>query len=127
MGYSCTAKASFTEEGVSHFIAIEFPALKSSNAMPDGGFYERGREQDDGSITGTVWRLLNAKEKRQWAHLPDVDERVHKRGSYRIDPEGKIVRWPGLNPLLKAKAEAYGAKKYKEAYPNDAIYFSAAS
>lgn len=53
MGYSCTAKASFTAEGVRNEIDS-----KTSNAMPDGGFWEIGREQSDGSITGTVWRLL---------------------------------------------------------------------
>ena len=111
MGYSCTAKASLTEEGVRRAINA-----KSSNAMPDGGFYEIGRERADGSITGIVWRPLNASERARWAHLGDANERVAKRGSFKIDANGKIVRWPGLPKSVKSAAEKFSAATYGEQF-----------
>lgn len=112
MGYSCTARASFTERGVDKFAGDG----KTSNGLASGGFYERGREQADGAITGTVWRPLNAAEKVKYAHLSDVENRVAKAGSFKIGGDGKIVRFPGLSKEQKKQAEEYGAKLYDETF-----------
>lgn len=113
MGYSCTVRASLVNDAVRQLVGA-----KTSNAMPDGGFYEIGREQPDGAITGIVWRLLNDSEKQHWAHLSNINERVTKRGSFKISADGKIVRWPGLSKDFRAKAEQIGAKLYQEKYGN---------
>jgi len=100
MGYSCTAAASFTMDAIGKLIGKEV-----SNAMPDGGFYERGREQIDGAMTGTVW-----------AGIPGDPNHCRKRGSFRINPDGKVARFPGLKRDMLAKAEQMGEKEYKRIY-----------
>ena len=57
MGYSSTAAASYTLEKLGELFRGEARAngieqWDSSNILPDGGFWEIGRENDDGSITG---------------------------------------------------------------------------
>ena len=86
------------------------------NGTPDGCFFEIGREQDDGSITGTVWRHLNAKEKAHWQSLDRLDERVTRRGSFKIDAKGHVVRFPGISKDIRKLAEEHGAKRYEELY-----------
>ena len=100
MGYSCTAAASFTMDAIGKLIGGI-----ASNAMPDGGFYERGREQPDGAMTGTVW-----------ASIAGDPNHCRKRGGFRINPDGKVARFPGLNRGLLTKAERMGAKEYKRIY-----------
>lgn len=100
MGYSSTAKASYTLDAIGKLIAA-----KTSNGMPDGGFYEVGREQADGAITGTVYRT--------WPALP---LRCERRGSFRIEPDGAVKRFPGLPAALLRKAEQMGAATYKANY-----------
>ena len=98
MGYSCSAAASLTMTAIGELIGGE-----SSNGMPDGGFYERGREQPDGAMTGSVY-------------VPVGTNGCRKRGSFRINADGKVTRFPGLTRVLLAKAEAMGAKEYKRIY-----------
>lgn len=103
MGWSCTRAANMTLDAIQQAIGAT-----SSNGMPDGGFYEIGRENEDGAITGTVWRLLNANERLKYAHLPNVETRVLKRGSFRIDSNGKVRRFHGLDTKLLRAAETRG-------------------
>lgn len=98
MGYSYTAKAGYTLDAISALVR-ETTSYTASNAMPDGGFYETGRERPDGAITGTVYS-------------PCGNDRVMARGSFRIDPDGRIRRFPGLGKALKARAEAKGNMSY---------------
>lgn len=109
MGYSYAAKAGYALDKLSELIASPM-----SNGMPDGGFYEHGRENDDGAITGTVWRKLNAAERGHYAHLSDVADRVVRRGSFRINPDGTIKRFPGLPSSMLREAERLGAALYVE-------------
>jgi hypothetical protein len=126
MGYSCTAKAALVRDAIQVLVDDAFyPSKKGpSNRTIDGGFWETGRERADGAITGTVWRKLNAAEKIKYASLDNLDARVTRRGSFKIDPEGKIVRFPGLPRDLKAAAEARGAKRYDELYVNPKPVFN---
>lgn len=111
MGYSCTAIASFTLDGVK-----ELSNSDTSNAMPGGGFWEIGKEQRDGSITGSVWRPLNAEERARWAHLPSLDTRVIRAGSFKISAQGKILRFPGLTKAQRQSAEQYGTRRNQEVF-----------
>lgn len=82
MGWSCSKAAMDTLEYVSDLLRPE--GEKGSNSTKDG-FWETSRvEHLDGAITGTVWKLL-----------PD-GEHCRKAGSFRINGNGQIVRWPGL-------------------------------
>jgi hypothetical protein len=95
MGYSCAAKASYTRDAI-----IELIAVRISNGMPDGGFFETGREQADGAITGTVWK-------------PTGDGHVTKRGGFRIEADGRVSRFPGLPATLLRTAETIGETQFK--------------
>lgn len=101
MGYSCTAKAAYVRDAISELISKTYPEVKSSNGMPDGGFWEVGRENYDGAITGTVWK--------PW---PEDPTRVVRRGGFKIDADGKVVRFPGLPRKILALAEKEGDATY---------------
>ena len=83
MGYSCSARASFTLDAVRLF--SEFDDSSENWKY----FLERGRENVDGSITGIVYEITGPKdEKGSWP--------ICKKGSFKIDANGEIVRFPGL-------------------------------
>jgi hypothetical protein len=118
MGYSCTAAANYTLDAIGELIGSP-----SSNGMPNGdGFFEIGRENADGAITGTVWRKLNAAERARFAHLDALDDRVQRRGSFRIDESGKVRRFPGLPATLLRQAEAKGAMTYARHHGLDNLH-----
>lgn len=104
MGYSCTARASFTLQAIEE----RFRAGEASNVLTtDGGktvyFSERGRENSDGAVTGTVF--LN---------LPD--NMARRAGSYRIEPDGKITRFKGVPKKFWPELEAASEKRYTDTY-----------
>lgn len=61
---------------------------------------ERGREQDDGSITGTVFRLVD----------DDGQLLAYRAGSFRIDPDGSVKRWPTKFKRLWEQEGAFAAQ-----------------
>lgn len=104
MGYSCTARAAFVRDAIQKIIDRECPQTDgSSNRTPDGGFWEIGRENADGAITGTVWK-------------PAGEGYARKRGSFKIDADGAVKRFPGLPAKWLREAEAIGATKYTTTY-----------
>jgi hypothetical protein len=126
MGYSCTAKAALVLDAVQAIFEQSSPG-SGSNRMPGGGFWERGREQADGAITGTTWKLyrvlseaerLEAAAKQGCPDHPEwIGNPVTRAGSFKIAADGKIVRFPGLSRAQKAAAEAKGAAEYARKYP----------
>ena len=91
MGYSCSTIAN----NVLNFIIASVNNTDSSNEWTFNGkryFYEVGRENRDGAITGTVWRFQ-----------PD-GVHVKRAGSFRIEPEGEISRFPHVPNEVRAKA-----------------------
>lgn len=104
MGYSCNAASGYALDYIRDEVSLKLPA-GSSNGMPDGGFYEVGRENADGAITGTVWK--------PWAEDPS---RVVKRGGFRIEPDGTVSRFPGLKKEVRLAATAFADKRMKEVH-----------
>lgn len=92
MGYSCTKAASDTLHDV---LAIACEHDGCSNTWRDakgvGHFFERGRENADGAVTGRVHRFVG-------------DTQARPIGSVRIDPDGTVKRWPGMPAAIIAKA-----------------------
>ena len=105
MGYSCSAKASFVLDEIVNLISQNYEA-KCSNSLPNGGFWERGRENSDGAITGTCYKPYPPK--------PDL---VIKAGSFKIDQDGKVVRFPFVPKEIKKRAERIGLQKFKKTEP----------
>ena len=82
MGYSCTKDASDMLGLIRH----TFNNGKYSNGLRIGAatfFYEVGRENADGSITGTLFENVDENHARKY-------------GSFKIHAEGVIVRFPGI-------------------------------
>jgi len=102
MGYSCTARAAFTKDAIQQLVNRDYPG-ECSNRLPNGGFWERGREQHDGAITGTCWRPID-------------DQHVRRAGSFKINADGTVRRFPGLPRALLSEAERIGADRYAEVY-----------
>lgn len=104
MGWSCAAKAAKTLDAVSK-IMEERGADTSNGLIVSGkkyGFFESSRrEYDDGRITGSVWRFL-----------PD-GEHVRRAGGFRINADGTIGNFPGLDKAAKAEAERRGGTEYE--------------
>jgi len=91
MGYSCTQDADYTL-GV---IRKAYGDPATGNVLILRGeryFYERGRENDDGAITGKLWRML-----------PDDGATV--AGTFRIASDGTIDRFPRLSSVQKREIE----------------------
>lgn len=86
MGYSCTADAS-------HALGLlrnAFTDGTTSNGLSIGGktyFYEVGKEQADGAITGTVFQYVS------YAGFPN-QECARKAGTFRVEPDGYVSRFP---------------------------------
>ena len=85
MGYSYAAKAGYTMDSIGKLLDDKY-GRQCSNGMPDGGFYDYGREQRDGAMTGTVWA--------PWDKDPT---RVVKRGS------SESSRMAGLSDSLDCR------------------------
>jgi hypothetical protein len=99
MGYSCAMAASFTHEAISEYFRRQ--GEHSSNGIPPcdifplGAFFERGRENSDGSVTGSI-------------HMNVSETHCRKHSGYRIDPNGKIIRFAGLSKAQRLEIEQLG-------------------
>ncbi len=98
MGYSCNAVDSIVLSALVRALqAAHGDAGGSSNSWgataESSAFYEIGREQRDGSITGTV----NVP-------VPGKPGYCRKAGSFKI-LDGKIVRFPGSTAAQRKLAE----------------------
>jgi hypothetical protein len=125
MGYSCTVKASLVLAAVESIMNEAMPDNQSSNKLPNG-FWERGREQPDGAITGTVFktvRILTDAERAEAAAKmsggakPDwIGDPCVRAGSFKISADGKIVRFPQLTAKQRKMAEMAGAVAFTARY-----------
>lgn len=107
MGYSCSAKASYVLTALEEIIASQYPDQPTNFLPGEGGsvgFWEIGRENRDNSITGKVYfsRVENGL--------------FYIIGRFKIDRDGKIVRFPRLARNLKIQAQELGIKRYNRIY-----------
>lgn len=103
MGYSCSAIANdvvnklldvATRLGPVHTDGHPLPSSNSWKHKGKTYFFETGREQSDGAITGTVWVFV-------------AENKCRRAGNLRVDPDGKIVRAPHFpKEAVKAAKEA---------------------
>lgn len=82
MGYSCTVDASnmlgvigkwYATNGNPNILTIKEKQY----------FFERGKEQPDGAITGTLYLML-------------PNDMCRKAGNVRIEPDGTLTRFPAI-------------------------------
>lgn len=83
MGYSCTTAANRTVDKWSDFCFKQNGSSNTFESNGDSYFYEIGRENGDGAITGTIWKVL-------------IDGRCKRSGTFRVNPDGTIARAPKI-------------------------------
>ena len=91
MGYSCRKDAM---DGLETIMGETL----SNSWIADNGkscFYEIGRENSDGAITGTVWET-------------DFNNTCRRAGTLRIEPNGSISRWPKANKIMRDRIKSIG-------------------
>lgn len=98
MGYSCTAIASLTYDALMELVRDG----ESSNSYR-GYFTERGRENSDGAITGTIWKMVD-------------ENRAIRYGSYKITSDGLITRFPGTTKDERNLAERLATVRFAKMY-----------
>ena len=87
MGWSATAKACEVERAWMETCQSQTGSQNVYEVAGKRYFYETGREQRDGAITGTVFRF--------------VGEGCVRSGSFRIEADGTVTRYPsGLKQLI---------------------------
>lgn len=94
MGYSCTVAAADTLSRLAEILAPRLTDSSNSFKLANGteGFWERGRENRDGAVTGKVWRSVGGTF-------------VKPAGSFRINPDGKVARFPLIPAEILRRAE----------------------
>jgi len=107
MGYSCAARAALTLEGL-YSQTCRYSLLEGKEGKI---LIERGREQKDGAITGKVLVLGALYEKNGVKQRP-----ILKEASFRIDPDGQIVRMPYVPNHVKQRAEQYGEAEFNRLF-----------
>lgn len=96
MGYSCSLIANY----VLTAIHAKIGHSDSSNRLLNGGFWQRGRENKDGSITGKVFAPHPNPTQSDLGYVIEV-------GSFKIDYTGAIKRFPGLSKKEHARIYEY--------------------
>lgn len=95
MGYSCTVKADNSLDELIIQLKAAGSEIETSNGWmikDKRYFFQRGREQKDGAITGSVHK--------------HTGERTCKNvGSFRIKPNGRIIRFPTSTKIQREIAE----------------------
>ena len=125
MGYSATTRAFASLDA----IQAALQCVESDNQKPDAllsnlieyrgrrFFWEIGRENEDGAITGTMYRLL-------------ADGRYVRHSSFRIEPSGVIARplWArraayrtGFALLKEDRAKYYDAMELAGAFTANGV------
>lgn len=109
MGRSYTAVAGFVLDA----LAVRLRGTNPSSNTIDriNGFWELGREQADGAITGTIWKGVGKNEKGI--------EMIRRAGGFRIESDGTISRFPYASRYDRERAEMEGMRRFHETYgPN---------
>lgn len=118
MGYSCTTKAMETLE---RMFNQEVTGCKVNNGFKGSKgfycFYEIGRENEDGAITGSIMETNSITE--------DYGEscRCKKAGSFRIEPDGSVTRFPrATKAMLIAAKQADDAHEFSRNLDRPMVY-----
>lgn len=115
MGWSCNAAASLTLNAIGAYFnlcANKAGIREYQNVMvaegKEYGFWETSRvEHNDGAITGSIFRYTTPEQTH-----------VRKAGSFRIEGNGQITRFPCLTKRERDICERDGATEFRRRYGN---------
>jgi hypothetical protein len=116
MGYSCTAIAGMAAQQLEKMLNEAGPPPDNSSntwRAADGKlyFYERGRENRDGAVTGSVYRM-----EPGYPTDPPGTFRAHKVGPVRVEPNGRIARWPTASAEYRRAAQLWAEAEFCRVY-----------
>lgn len=110
MGYSCSSLAMESFDQLMIQLKASGKEVKSSNGWTKNDvqyFYEIGREQKDGAVTGVVQKIYQ---------INNVDY-CKKAGTFRIEPDGTITRFPTSTKAQRTTAEILSKKIVEDRKP----------
>jgi len=103
MGYSCTAAAALVLDQIRD-MQVQSATLQGVEKPTSNGFYqngkcvafwESGREQNDGAITGSIWKMM-------------PDGWCRRNGTFRIEADGVVTRFPHVSKAMRDMAQTIG-------------------
>lgn len=103
MGYSCATAAANTMDHLMETLCKSRYGNSWTDKVGRMCFWERGREQKDGAIVGHVNRDIDETrwtEKYARHYGAFVAGKCEKIGSFRIEPDGFIKAFPGVEPSI---------------------------
>lgn len=86
MGYSATVLALDEVKRWDAFCIAQTGSQNVYLSAGDAYFYEVGRENSDGAVTGSVWRFLG--------RFDAPSSTCQRAGTFRVNPDGSVARWP---------------------------------
>jgi hypothetical protein len=95
MGWSATQAACATMDRLTARCIAQTASQNMFKLDGNSYFWETGREQDDGAITGTITKLIGDIRAESCA--------CARAGTFRIEPNGQISRGGLLKRLLTLK------------------------
>jgi len=109
MSYSCTTKAMESFDQLIIQLKSAGQKIETNNGWEKKGifyFHEIGREQKDGAITGTIYKHIIGSLS--------VNNFCRKTGTFRIEPDGKITRFPTSTKVQRNIAEIAAKAEIKK-------------
>lgn len=105
MGWGCNKDAGDTLDKISRWIVENFDNQNRWITKKGTYFFEISRtEHADGAITGSIRKILPAGTLYRGKTYPD--DRCTRSGTFRIEGDGTITRFPNLPKEVKRKAES---------------------
>ena len=103
MGYSCSARANKVLDQIE--LLDEFDSRSPNYKY----ILQIGKENKDGAITGTVYEFTGG-----WYQAEDHRQTrpIKKVGSFRVNPNGTIARFPGVSKRLYGVLEIAGIEAF---------------
>jgi hypothetical protein len=111
MGYSCTKKAGDTLDRLVQYYLEKGEKMQNVFTVKQAScmaqkekqyMWEIGRENKSGAITGKVCEFTGPSEQKLTESGQPYDSRPAVNvGSFRIAPDGKITKFPGLPADVK--------------------------
>jgi len=94
MGYSCTAVAGTVLGFILDDLTKNVNNGTSNGWFNNGNeyFFEQGQENQDGAITGQVWRIFSRSHD------------LKRAGNVRIEPNGTVTKFYGIPASLRKLA-----------------------
>jgi hypothetical protein len=83
MGWGCRREAGLRLDAISAACVAQTGSSNTFKVGADTYFYETGREQGDGAITGTIQKFVG-------------EDKCRRSGGFRIEGDGKMTRGPAF-------------------------------